>query len=117
MENALSMKSTIKKSTLNYSPNTLENLLGINFNNMNDKLKDELNSKFLCPQRFAQDIEKIVKESKINYIDAIVTYCEENSIEIETVSKLVSKPLKEKLKNDATELNFLKKTTRAKLPL
>ena len=42
---------------------------------------------------------------------------EENSIEIETVSKLVSKPLKEKLKNDATELNFLKKTTRAKLVL
>ena len=84
---------------------------------MNDKLKDELNSKFLCPQRFAQDIEKLVKESKINYIDAIVAYCEENSIEIETVSKLVSKPLKEKLKNDATELNFLKKTTRAKLVL
>jgi ribosomal 50S subunit-associated protein YjgA (DUF615 family) len=59
----------------------------------------------------------MVKESKINYIDAIVTYCEENNIEIDTISKLVSKPLKEKLKNDATELNFLKKTTRAKLPL
>ena len=84
---------------------------------MNDKLKKELDTKFLCPQRFAQDIENIVKSSKINYIDAIVTYCEENSIEIETVSKLISKPLKEKLKNDATELNFLKKTTRAKLPL
>ena len=48
---------------------------------------------------------------------AIVTYCEENSIEIETISKLISKPLKEKIKNDATQLNFLKKTTRAKLPL
>jgi len=85
---------------------------------MNDKLKEELDSKFLCPQKFAQDIENIVKESKINYIDAIVTYCEENSIEIDTISKLVSKPLKEKLKNDAIELNFLKKTTRAaKLPL
>jgi hypothetical protein len=105
------------KNTLNYSPNILENLLEINFTNMNDKVKDELNSKFLCPQRFAQDIENIVKNSKINYIDAIVTYCEENSIEIETVSKLISKPLKEKIKNDAIELNFLKKTTRAKLPL
>ena len=84
---------------------------------MNDKLKEELDSKFLCPQKFAQDIESLVKECKINYIDAIVTYCEENSIEIESVSKLVSKPLKEKLKNDATELNFLKKTTKARLPL
>jgi hypothetical protein len=84
---------------------------------MNDKLKEELDSKFLCPQKFAQDIESLVKECKLNYIDAIVTYCEKNSIEIDTISKLVSKPLKEKLKNDAIELNFLKKTTRAKLPL
>jgi hypothetical protein len=85
---------------------------------MNDKIKEELDSKFLCPQKFAQDIESLVKECKMNYIDAIVTYCEQNSIELDTISKLVSKPLKEKLKNDATELNFLKKTTRAaKLPL
>jgi hypothetical protein len=84
---------------------------------MNDEIKEELSSKFLCPQKFAQDIESIVKVSKINYIDAIVTYCEENNIEVETVSKLISKPLKEKLKHNATELNFLKKTTRAKLPL
>jgi hypothetical protein len=84
---------------------------------MNDKVKEEIDSKFLCPQKFAQDVEKIAKDSRVNYIDAIVTYCEENSIEIETVSKLISKPLKEKLKHDATELNFLKKTTRAKLPL
>ena len=85
---------------------------------MNDKVKEEIDSKFLCPQKFAQDIESLVKECKMNYIDAIVTYCEQNSIEIDTISKLVSKPLKEKLKNDATELNFLKKTTRAaKLPL
>jgi hypothetical protein len=84
---------------------------------MNDEIKEELNNKFLCPQKFAQDIELIVKVSKINYIDAIITYCEENSIEVETVSKLISKPLKEKLRHNATELNFLKKTTRAKLPL
>jgi len=84
---------------------------------MNSQVKKEVEKKFLCSQKFAQDIEKIVKSSKLNYIDAIVTYCEENSIEIETASKLVSKPLKEKIKNDAIELNFLKKTTRAKLPL
>jgi hypothetical protein len=84
---------------------------------MNDQVKEELSTKFLCPQKFAQEIEQIVKESKINYIDAIITYCEENGIEVENVSKLISKPLKEKLKHNAVELNFLKKTTRAKLPL
>ena len=40
-----------------------------------------------------------------------------NSIEVESISKLISKPLKEKLKWDATRLNFMKKTSRAKLPL
>jgi len=53
----------------------------------------------------------------MNYIDAIVHYCETNEIEIESVSKLISKPLKEKLKYDAQKLNFIKKTTRAKLLL
>lgn len=84
---------------------------------MNKEVREEINKKFLCPQKFAQEIESIVKSSKINYIDAIVHYCEENNVEVESVPKLMSKPLKEKLKNDAIELNFLKKTTRAKLPL
>lgn len=98
-------------------PNPLENFLNLNLPSMNDEIKEELSNKFLCPQKFAQDIEQIVKISKVNYIDAIVSYCEQNSIEIETVSKLVSKPLKEKLKCDAIHLNFLKKTTKARLPI
>ena len=98
-------------------PNPLENFLNLNLPSMNDEIKEELSNKFLCPQKFAQDIEQIVKISKVNYIDAIVSYCEKNSIEIETISKLVSKPLKEKLKCDAIHLNFLKKTTKARLPI
>jgi hypothetical protein len=97
--------------------NTLECLLSINLTGMNEEIKEELSNKFLCPQKFSQDIENIVKDTKINYIDAIVNYCELNNIEIDSISKLVSKPLKEKLRYDATELNFLKKTTKARLPL
>ena len=44
-------------------------------------------------------------------------FCEKNEIEIETVTKLVSKPLKERLKYDAISLNFMKQTSKAKLPL
>lgn len=111
------MKNTTRKNTSSCSPNTLENLLEINFSPMDKKVKKELNEKFLCSQKFSQEVENIVKDTGSNYIDAIVTYCEMNSIEIETVSKLISKPLKEKLKNDAIDLNFLKRTTRARLPL
>ncbi len=67
--------------------------------------------------KFSQDVEKIAYENNMNYIDAIVHYCETNEIEIESVSKLISKPLKEKLKYDAQKLNFIKKTSRAKLML
>jgi hypothetical protein len=86
----------------------------------NKELEQAIQSKFLTPSKFALEIEKIVAEEKINYIDAIVHYCEVNELEVESVTKLVSKPLKEKLKWDAMRLNFMKatsKTSRAKLPI
>lgn len=75
--------------------------------------------KFLTPIKFSENIERIVKESGglINYIEAVVSYCEENDIELETVSKLISKPLKEKIKYQAQNLNYIKKTSRGILPL
>ena len=81
------------------------------------ELEKVIESKFLTPQKFALEIEKIVANDELNYIDAILHYCETNNIEVESVTKLISKPLKEKLKYDAQELNFMKKTSRAKLPL
>ena len=83
----------------------------------NTELEKAIESKFLTPSKFAMEIEGIVSKEGLNYIDAICYYCEVNSLEIESVTKLVSKPLKEKLKYDAQELNFMKKTSRAKLPL
>ena len=77
-----------------------------------------LEDNFMTAARFSQDVEKLVlNNSDMNYIDAVVHYCETNEIEIESVSKLISKPLKEKLKFDAQKLNFMKKTSRAKLML
>ena len=78
---------------------------------------NELNKKFMSKDKFAEEVEDLVKKTKMNYIDAIVQFCEENSIELDGISKMISKPLKEKLRYDATELNFLRKTTKAKLPL
>lgn len=83
----------------------------------NQELNDEISKKFISKDKFAEDIESLVLKTRMNYIDAIVQYCDQNSIEMDSVSKLISKPLKEKIKRDATDLNFLKKTTRAKLPL
>ena len=85
---------------------------------MENKLEKALESKFFCPSRFAQEIESLVHTTaSMSYIDAIIHFCEKNNIDVESVPKLISKPLKEKIKYEAQELNFLKRTSRAKLPV
>jgi len=83
---------------------------------MENELEKALEDKFFCPSKFAQEIENLVQVNvEMNYIDAIIHFCEQNNIDVESVPKLISKPLKEKIKCEAMELNFLKKSSRAKL--
>ena len=85
---------------------------------MENELEKILESKFFSSAGFAQEIESLVKNNEnMNYIDAIIHFCDQNAIDVENVPKLISKPLKEKIKYEAQELNFLKRTTRAKLPI
>jgi hypothetical protein len=97
----------------NYSNPILKNLLG------EDMPKKDLDDKFLTPTKFSQEIERLVKKSNglISYIEAVVTYCQENEIELETVPKLISKPLKERLRHEAQRLNYMKQSSKGVLPL
>ena len=80
--------------------------------------KQLLDDKFMTAARFSQEVEKIaVDNPEMNYIDSVIPYCELNEIELDSVNKLISKPLKEKLRHEAQQLNFMKKTSRAKLML
>jgi hypothetical protein len=83
----------------------------------NKELEQAIENKFLTPTKFALEIEGIVAKENMNYIDAICFYCETNELDVESITKLISKPLKERLKWDAIRLNFMKKTSRAKLPI
>ena len=77
-----------------------------------------LENKFYCSRKFVEEIESIALQNKeMKYIDAIVLLCEKNNIDVESVPKLISKPLKEKIKGEAMELNLLKRTSHAKLPI
>ncbi len=81
-------------------------------------INEILESKFYCSRTFTEEIERIVLENKeMKYVDAIVFFCEKNNVEVESIPKLVSKPLKEKLKCEAMQLNLLKRTSHAKLPI
>lgn len=122
MVNVSFMKNMTKESTLNCSQNILESLLDSSYRIMQKpeelSIDQIIENKFYSSQTFSEEIEKIVKENKdMKYIDAIVFFCEENNVDIESIPKLLSKPLKERLKCEAIDLNLLKKTSRAKLPL
>ena len=69
-------------------------------------------------KEFSLIIEGVVKDKRpITYMDAIVWYCEENNIEIETTSRLISKSLKEKIQLEATNLRMLKFPKCGQLPI
>lgn len=67
-------------------------------------------------QAFSVKIENVVKEKRISYMDAVLHYCEENNIEIETGAKLVNSIIKKKIEAEAADLNCLKEKS-AKLPV
>ena len=67
-------------------------------------------------QKFSMEIEELVYMKDIPYIDAVVMYCEENGFEIETAAKLVSGVLKSKIKLEAEDLHYLKRSNTSQLP-
>jgi hypothetical protein len=76
-----------------------------------------IEKKFYSSKKFTDEIESLAINNGMKYIDAIVFFCEKNNLDVESVPKLLSKPLKEKIKCEAMELNFLKRTSLAKLPI
>ena len=68
-------------------------------------------------QKFSMEIEELVYMKDIPYIDAVVMYCEQTGFELETAAKLVSGVLKSKIKLEAEELHYLKKSNTSQLPL
>ena len=66
-------------------------------------------------QEFSDAIIKMAEETREPIMDTIVSYCEKTGLEIDIASTLISSSLKSKIREEAQELNLLKKT--AKLPV
>ena len=64
---------------------------------------------------FSMKVAEMAEESNLTIMDAIVGYCEQTGMEIDVASTLVSSALESKLREEAQELNLLKKS--AKLPI
>jgi hypothetical protein len=55
---------------------------------------------------FNTQIEEYRLRNNCNYIDAILSLCEINQIEPETIGKLISKSIKEKIDFEGQQLNL-----------
>jgi hypothetical protein len=66
-------------------------------------------------KRFSDIIESIVRQRRIDYMDAVVLHCQETGFEVELAASLLTTPIKSKISEEAQSMNLIKKVN--KLPL
>jgi|TARA_R100000353_G_scaffold97587_1_gene71127 hypothetical protein len=64
---------------------------------------------------FSLEVEKIAKEKNITHMEAVLEHCRIQEIEPDSVARLITKSLKDKIEANARDLNFIPK--QAKLPI
>ena len=74
-----------------------------------------ITKQFKTSADFSQYIEKQAVKSNTGCIEVLVDYCMRQAIEMESVKKLLTSSLKEKIQYEAESLNLLKEKT-GKLP-
>jgi len=76
---------------------------------MNDK-----NSKLQFNSSLIEEVEKIVKDKKILYFEAVLIWCDLNNHEIEFAGEIIKKNmvLRSKIQLEAENLNFMRKSSR-----
>lgn len=71
----------------------------------------------MSKNNFVEEIEILCREKNIEYIDAVVLWCERNNLEVETAAYWIKRDqsMKLKIQAEAENLNILKKG--ARLPI
>ena len=91
--------------------------MNITEENMTQMLTDGLviTKRFRSSNEFSLYIEEKVISEKIGYMDAVIHYCEEIDIDIESIAKLINQSLKDKIQIEAEDQNYMR--SGGKLPL
>lgn len=63
----------------------------------------------MTPEEFTYKIEEVRLKHNIGYVDAIVHYCEEVDIDVESIASIVDETLKGKIELEASKVNCLPK--------
>ena len=63
----------------------------------------------MTKDQFSREVEELVIEAQLPYMDAIIICADLKGIEMESAAKLCSKNIKERLEIEAQELHFIPK--------
>jgi hypothetical protein len=63
-------------------------------------------------RNFSLMIDELAVKLRCTRMDAILHHCKETGLEVEVASTLISTALKSRIKEEAQELNLIKKTSR-----
>lgn len=67
-----------------------------------------ITKKFRSPNEFSIFIEENVSRQKITYMEAVINYCNEVDIDVESVGSLINQKLREKIQMEAEQFNMMK---------
>lgn len=56
---------------------------------------------------FAMNIESMCENNRINHLEAVLLYCEENQLEPDEIKHLISSTLKEKIEQNLIDINLM----------
>ena len=62
-------------------------------------------------QNFSQMIESLASNLNLSRLDAIIHHCNQSGLELEVASTLISRGLKEKIREESVNENLLKKSS------
>ena len=76
-----------------------------------DKVQDSTYKTFFA------EIERIREQDNIDYMEAIISYCERKEIDVEVAAKFINTniAMKSRIREEAEDLNYLERT--ARLPI
>ena len=92
----------------------IDNDMTTDASNMTDEYL--ITKQFKTSAEFSVFVEKQAVDTNASLIDVIVGFCSKNNIEVESVKKLLTTSLKDKIRVEAEELNLLKGDKSGKLP-
>ena len=77
---------------------------------MTEQLTDALiiTKRFRSPNEFSIYIDEMRLKHDLSYMDAVINYCNEKNIDIDSIGPLINQKLREKIQIEAEQENMIK---------